>query len=377
MGPHRHTRRSFLQGEAASHELSEIADGGGNGGRFARDVAADKPSARSAHTLGESERNSLLASVRRRAMACEFEVQLGAARDDDSMEHVFAALDLVETLEAQITVYRADSEVMDINRRAATRPVVVEPRLFRLLQLARRIHAETRGAHDITSGPLSEVWGFSRRQGRLPSDEDLTAALERVGMELVDLDDEKLTVAFRRNGVAVNFNSIGKGYALDRMKELLASHGVEDYLLHGGRSSVLASGNQPGYEDGWTVGLRHPLRPAGRLAEFLVRDQSLSTSGSGTQFFIRRGRRYGHILDPRSGRPADGLFSATVIAPTAAEADALSTAFYVLGPEGTAEYCERHPQIGALLVAPAEREGDVRLFAFGLDDNQWRPLSDR
>jgi FAD:protein FMN transferase len=309
-------------------------------------------------------------------MACEFEVQLAAARDDDSMEHVFAALDLVESLDSQLTVYRHDSEVMDVNRRAAMQPVPVERRLFGLFQLAQRLHSETRGALDITSGPLSETWGFSRREGRIPGEDEIAAARELVGMEFVALDEGRLSVAFRRPGVAVNFNSIGKGYTLDCMKELLAENGVDDYLLHGGRSSVLASGNQPGHDDGWTVGLRHPLRPSVRLAEFVLRNRSLSTSGSGTQFFIRRGRRYGHILDPRTGRPAEGLFSATVTAPTAAEADALSTAFYVLGPEGSADYCQRHPEIGALLVAPGEREGEVRLFSFGLGMRDWRRLSD-
>jgi thiamine biosynthesis lipoprotein len=337
--------------------------------------------------------DAFLVSVRRRAMACEFEVQLAASRDDDSMEHVFAALDLVETLESQMTVYRDDSEVIRINCEAAKRPVPVESRLFAIFQLAERLHAETHGAIDITSGPLSEAWGFSRRDGRLPSDAVIASALERVGMKHVVLDVRQQTVAFRRPGMNVNFNCIGKGYALDRMAELLASNLVDDYLLHGGKSSVLARGNQPGRRTageppagsrrapdsenshgGWIIGLRHPLRPTQRLAEFVLRDQALSTSGSGTQFFIRRGRRYGHILDPRTGRPAEGLYSATVVASTAAEADALSTAFYVMGPAAVSEYCLEHPGIGALLVIPGPREGDVRLLHFGLNDDQWRQV---
>jgi thiamine biosynthesis lipoprotein len=342
---------------------------------------------------GHSGRDSFLVSVRRRAMACEFEVQLAASREDDSMEHVFAALDLVEALESQMTIYGDDSEVIRINREAAIRPVRVEPRLFGVFQMAQRLHRETAGALDITSGPLSAAWGFSRREGRLPSEAAIQAALERVSMQHVTLDATRQTVAFRRPGVNVNFNCIGKGYALDRMAELLASNRVDDYLLHGGKSSVLARGRQPGdvaaggtpsrprdtqapsdLPHGWIVGLRHPLRPAERLAEFVLRDQALSTSGSGTQFFIRRGRRYGHILDPRTGRPAEGLYSATVVAPTAAEADALSTAFYVMGPEAVAEYCAEHEGIGSLLIKPGPREGDVRLLHFGLHDDQWRQV---
>ncbi len=353
------TRRGFLQGPMPAS------------------VAASVPRASSAPLT--KERGSLLASVRRRIMACEFEVQLAATRDDDSMEHVFSAFDLAEALEAQMTVYRSESEVIRINRAAAFDPVQVEPRLFALFRQTERLHRETDGAFDITSGPLTEAWGFSRREGRVPSEAAIAAARERVGMQYVSLDGDARTIAFRKPGVTVNLNSIGKGYALDRMAELLALNAVDDYLLHGGKSSVLARGTQPGVEEGtgWTVGLRHPLHPAERLAEFYLQDQALSTSGSGTQFFIRRGRRYGHILDPRTGRPAEGLYSATVIAPTATEADSLSTAFYAMGPEGVEKYCASHPEIAALLVAPAEREGDVRLFDFGLDEYQRTGEPDR
>jgi thiamine biosynthesis lipoprotein len=301
-------------------------------------------------------------------MACEFEVQLAADRRDNSMEYVFEALDLVESLETQLTVYREDSEVIRLNHRAAQEPVVVEPRLFKLLLQAQQLNQETDGALDITSGPLSEAWGFSRREGRVPSEEQVADARQRVGMQHVVLDNDKKTIMFRRPGMSINLNSMGKGYALDRMCELLAGHEIDDYLLHGGKSSVLARGDQPGSGGtGWRVCVRHPLHHSGTLAELVLRNQALSTSGAGTQFFIRRGRRYGHILDPRSGYPAEGLYSATVIAPTAAEAEGLSTAFYVMGPERVGQFCADRPEIAALLVAPGEREGDVRLITFGLD----------
>ena len=357
MTPERHTRRSFLQGEAASRELV---------GRVHRMDDA----------VGLASRRSFVVSVRRRAMACEFEVQLAASRNDDSMQHVFAALDLVETLETQLTVYRDDSEVSRLNHAASNGAVPVEPRLFGLIEQARRLHQQTNGALDITSGPLSEAWGFSRRSGRVPSDEQIEAARERVGMQHLELDDVRKTIAFRRPGMAINFNSLGKGYALDRMAELLAAQNVDGFLLQGGKSSVLARGNQPGSEEtGWRVGVRHPLHSAERMAEIILHNQALSTSGAGTQFFIRRGQRYGHILDPRSGRPAEGLYSATVIAPTAAEAEGLSTAFYVMGPQKAGEFCTARPEIAALLVAPGDREGDVRLIALGSDNGQWLRLA--
>lgn len=357
MNEERHTRRSFLQGEAASRELAN------------RVVRLDDPAK-------IANRRSLIVSVRRRAMACEFEAQLAAARDDHAMEHVFAALDLVEALEGQLSVFREDSEVSRLNQVAVESPVPVDARLFRLLEIAQTLWRQTGGALDITSGPLSAVWGFSRREGRVPQEDEIQSARQRVGMQYVKLDATQQSIEFQRPGVTINFNSLGKGYALDRMAELLEIHGVEDILLQGGKSSVLAIGNQPGVEEGgWRVGVRHPLKNSQQLVELVLRDQALSTSGAGTQFFIRKGQRYGHILDPRTGRPAEGLYSVTVLAPTAVEAEGLSTAFYVMGRESAAEYCADRPEIAALLIAPGARDGDVQLIALGQDTSSWLRLA--
>ena len=172
---------------------------------------------------------------------------------------------------------------------------------------------------------------------------------------------------FLQAGIEINLGSIGKGYALDRAGELLAECGVDDYLLHGGNSSVLARGAHAelGADGGWSVGVRDPLHPARRLGQLRVRDRALATSGSGTQFFVHHGKRYGHMLDPRTGQPAEGVLSATVLAPTAAEADALSTAFYVMGPEQTAAYCDQHPEIAALMFCPGTR-ARWRVIRFGM-----------
>src|SRR5205807_6185114 len=143
------------------------------------------------------------------------------------------------------------------------------------------------------------------------------------------------------------------------------SAGVHDFLIHGGNSSVLARGRRNS-ELGWSIALRHPLKPEVRLAEFILSNQALGTSGSGTQFFHYQGKRYGHIVDPRSGWPAEQVLSATVIAPTAEQADALSTAFYILGPEPARLYCERHPEIAGLLVRPTGTSGEIELHPLNL-----------
>lgn len=319
---------------------------------------------------GESTSASLgyVVSLQRRAMACEFEVRMNIAAAGDNRQSAAAlrALDLIDSLEAQLTVYRDSSEVMDINRRAATEWVDVESRMFGVLVLADQLCRETQGAFDLTAGPLSRAWGFDRRQGRLPTDDEIAAARTAVGWGNVELDTASNRLRFLQPGVEINLNSIGKGYALDRAGEQLIDDGVHDFLLHGGRSTLLAQGHRAG-QLGWTARLRNPLRPQQSIAEFELQGQALSTSGSATQSFILRGQRYGHLIDPRTGWPADQMHSATVVAPTGALADALSTAFYVMGREQVAAYCDKHPEVKAVLVLPGAKAGEVEIAAFNID----------
>lgn len=363
------SRRDFLTGRAAGDAMADAA---------AEALPDDDHPGPSNRAAGPS----YLVRVARRAMACEFEVRLGAGRYQQGTESALEALDLVEALEEQMSVFRHDSEICHINRTAAREPVEVEPRLFELLELAQRLHGETGGAFDLTAGPLWEVWGFARRAGAVPTEQQLAEALRCVGGHLVELDPGRKTIRFARQGVQLNLGSIGKGYALDRCAEKLHEAGIADYLIHGGRSSVLARGSQqrpasgiaeppPG---GWVVGVRHPLRPDRRLAEIRLRDRALGTSGSRLQSFVHRGRRYGHILDPRSGRPAEGLLSVTVVAPGAALADALSTALFVMGPQQALDYCRTRPQIAAVLVCPVRHSGGIEVQTAGWTEGELKML---
>lgn len=360
-------RRNFLVGRAAADALVHVVETAAERvGQLADNLdppQADEPS------------NSYVALFRRRAMACDFEIRLNAsstATTSSCTPAALAALDLIEELEAQLTVYRDTSELIEINRGAAEQAVEVETGLFRLLELADEIHRATGGAHDLTSAPLSRLWGFHTRHGKLPQPEEIDEALARVGWaKLVTLDRQRKQIAFARHGVEINVNSIGKGYALDRAAEVLAQAGVDDFLIHGGRSSLVARGHRDG-EQGWNAGLRNPLNPRARFAMFRLENEALSTSGSATQFFPYRGKRYGHILDPRSGWPAEGIHSVTVVAPTAAEADALSTAFYVMGPEATVAYCRQNASLKVLIVLPGSAHGEIEVEAINLSDEEWQ-----
>ncbi len=351
------SRRAFLQGQSAVEALQD---------------AADKLNEHGC-SLPLPESTGHLLRLGRRAMACEFEVLLNAKQYPHGAETAVAALDLVDQLESQLTVYRDDSEVSQLNHRASEEAVEVEARLFALLSRATEIHHETHGAYDITSGPLSKAWGFYRREGRMPSSTEIAESLQQVGIQHIELNANQQTIKFDQPGIEINLGSIGKGYALDRASELLLEATIENFLLHGGNSSVLARGTSSTNleaEEGWWVGLRHPLRPEKHLGKIRLCNRALGTSGSGTQFFIHEGRRLGHILDPRTGRPAEGVLSTTVAALTGADADALATAFYVMGPEHAIEYCRQHPHISAMIMTPGDTTGQVNVTIWNCSDQQ-------
>ena len=284
--------------------------------------------------------------VNRKAMACRFEVTLPISTQC-GVSIATEALDEIEEIEKHLSVFKADSAVSLLNRSAAARAVRVDRSLFELLSLCRELHDETEGAFDITSGPLTRCWGFLKREGRLPSNAEIATAKALVGGDKIELDAALGTVQFKQHGVEINLGSIGKGYALDVVSKHFKRE-KEPALLSAGASSFLATGS----DRDWLVGIRHPRSQQKRLASVRLRDCALSTSGSEEQFFESEGRRFGHIIDSRTGWPAEKVTSVTVVADSAARSDALATAFFVGGRELAERYCEKHRDVLAILLEP-------------------------
>jgi thiamine biosynthesis lipoprotein len=281
-------------------------------------------------------------------MACRFEITL-PHWERAGVRVAACALDEIDRLDRRLTVFRDTSEVSYINHYAAAGAVPVEPSLFALLRLCGEVWRETAGAFDITATPLSRCWGFLRREGRLPAPQEIEQARTLVGNDHLLLDTQARTIGFARPGVEINLGSIGKGYALDCVAALMQGP-TQAALLSAGASSIRALGGGDRWQDGWAVGIRHPHDPHRRLAVLSLRDCAMSTSGSQEQYFEHAGRRYGHIIDPRTGWPAEGVATVTVVASSAAVSDALATAFYVGGPELAAAYCAAHPDVLVILL---------------------------
>jgi thiamine biosynthesis lipoprotein len=353
------TRRSFLNGRALAKSVGDLIDRAANPGLVADEwTSPTRASSRS------------LITASRRAMACQFQVALPAVLGG-AVAAASSALDTIERLEQVMTVYDDSSAVSRINREAATGPISIDAELFGLLSQALVLNRETDGAFDVAAGALIKAWGFFRGPKRVPDAAELARVMETVGSRHVTLDPAAHTISLNRPGVELNLGAIGKGFALDRAAEVLKQQwGVPAALLHGGRSSILAIGTLPGEptEDaGWLVAIAHPSLPGESIATVRLRDAALGTSGATLQYFEVGGRRFGHILDPRTGYPAQNGTDTcvSVIAPSAALADALSTAFFILGPGPAAEYCGRHPEVGAVVVSPSDPSGIARVAVLG------------
>ena len=309
-------------------------------------------------------------------MGSYFEVRLGSGVPG-AVDLATRALDVVEALEGQLTVYNDESEVARLNASAHLGPVEVEAGLFALLERAVAIARETGGAYDVTAGALSEAWGFTRGPKRVPDPDALDDARARTGSGHLILDPSRRTVAFDRPGVVINLGSIGKGYAIDRASDVIRGHWwPTTALIHGGRSSLHALGSPPDDFGGrWQVALRDPYFPDLPIGTIHLRNRGMGTSGSSFQRFEAGGRAYGHILDPRTGEPAPetGPASVTVLAPTAAEADALSTAFYLLGHEGSAACLSGRPDVAALFVSRPDPGAPPVVQAINLTDADYTP----
>ena len=324
------------------------------------------------------ERFEPILEVSRRAMACEFAVLLPADNHGPATEIALAALDVVEQIEDQLTVYRESSEVSQVNRLASSQPVKIAADLCELIQESIQIHAATDGAFDITAGPLSKLWGFHHRAGQLPETSIVEPTLNRVGSQWLEVNEKENTIRFARSGMEINFGAIGKGYALDESAKSLRNAGLRDYMMHGGMSSILAAGRRSESEDpkGWRVAVRNPVATHERLLEITLEDQALATSGSANQFFYFQGRRFSHVIDPRTGWPAEGIWSVTVVTQTAAKADALATALFVMGPEAAIEFCQRESDIRAWIVTPAARSGRLEVHTVGNLPGEWQMVAD-
>jgi thiamine biosynthesis lipoprotein len=325
-------------GDARARGAKEIALAAADGG--------DAPAAASGSGPVEARRLVMGSELRVVALPGEGTDRRALAR---SVQH---ALDAAERLDAVLSDWKEESELSRVNRDALHGPVAVGPELLDFLQQSAALSAATANAFDPTIGALVRKWGFRGGAPREPSAAELASACADCGMAGVAIDASARTVAFTRPGVVLDPGAIGKGMAVDAVAAALRADGVTNAFVDF-RSSQIGFG--PGPEgSGWPIAVADPFAAGATVERFFLRDTACSTSGASEKFVEIGGRRFGHILDPATGRPAEASASATVIASTGARSDALATALFVLGPARGPAVIDAIPDAAGLLVPAAD-----------------------
>ena len=320
-------------------------------------------------------------TLARHAMATRFEIVLHGENESALRAAGEEALDEIERLDGQLSFYNPHSQISRLNARASREPVQIEPRLFELLSRAKQLSLALDGAFDITIAPLMKAWGLAGGSGRIPTDEELEAAQAKVGMEHVHLDEARCEVRFDRAGVLLDLGAIGKGYALEEAAGLLRDVEIESAFIHGGTSTAYAIGTPPDAES-WRIAVEDPKfseramldpesvtgeeRATSRLMTIELCDEGISVSAIWGKGFQSQDRAYGHVLNPRLGRPTEGAALAAVVSPSAADTDAMATGLLTLGREGL-QILEKSPtDLRALVVERPENSDEFEFHTLGL-----------
>lgn len=268
---------------------------------------------------------------------------------EQAMEHGFEVLRQVEQ---RMSIYQSTSALSRINRLAADAWVPLEADLLTVIAAALDVARQSDGALDVTVLPLMHLWGFVQHAGRVPTASEIAATLPLVDYRHIQLDAAHSAIRFTYKGVGLDLGGIAKGFAVDNALQALLGQGVSRAIVNAG-GDLFAMGTAPS-ETPWRVDIQHPSIAERTLATMRVHNRSVATSGDYEKFFEQDGKRYCHLIDPRSGYPVQDIASVTVLADTTMQADALSTAAFILGPDQGFALLEQLPNVEGVMVVRRE-----------------------
>ncbi len=258
-----------------------------------------------------------------------------------------AAVAELERIEVKMTSWNDTSELSSINLAAGDAPVVVSEELYALIERALYMSELTNSCFDISYAGAGKLWDYKAAQPKLPDEAAVAAALERIGWQKLVLDAEARSVFLPQEGMRIDLGGIAKGYGVERAMEVLVEHGIKIAMVNAG-GDLKVRGKKAGQT--WRIGIRDPRHKEHMFAIIPVANTSVVTSGDYERFFEVDGVRYHHIIDPRSGKPSQGVTSVTVIARSAEFADALATGIFVMGAEAGLALVERIREAEAVIV---------------------------
>ncbi len=256
---------------------------------------------------------------------------------------------VLDSVDLSLSPFNKNSIITAVNE---NKNVEVDAYFTEVFNLAKKVHAETEGAFDITVAPLVNIWGFGFKEGHFPTDEEVDSLKSIVGFDKVRLVGKKVVKDDPR--IMLDCSAIAKGFAVDKVGEMLKRHGVENFLVEIGGEIVAAGCNSKGKD--WSIGVTKPVDDSLSINSEMqmiiaLSNCALATSGNYRNYYIKDGKKYAHTINPKTGRPAESnLLSATVVTNTCAEADAYATGLMTLGREKSLDILKKHKEIKYILI---------------------------
>ena len=287
-------------------------------------------------------------------MGSRFEITVVAKDSTQANANIDLGINEITRIEKLISSWDKNSQTSEINNNAGITPVKVDKELFNLIERCLKISKITDGAFDISYASMDKVWQFDGSMKAMPSKEEITSSVEKVGYRNIELNKENSTVFLKKRGMKIGFGGIGKGYAADEAKKLLISEGVKAGIINAS-GDMNTWGKQPSGES-WKVAITNPFNKNKAFALLPIVNSAVVTSGDYEKFVTFNDIRYAHIIDPRTGYPSTGIISATVFAPKAELADALATSVFVMGVETGINRINQLPGIECIII---DTEGNI------------------
>ncbi len=283
-------------------------------------------------------------------MGCRFEITAVAENDTLAWEAVRAGIEEIDRIEKLISSWDSHSQTSEVNRQAGIRPVKVDKELFDLIYRAKKVSALTRGAFDISFASMDRIWHFDQQEHQLADSAAVTEARQKTDFQKIKLNSNDTTVFLAEKGMKIGFGALGKGYAANRARQLMsAMPGVVGGVVNAS-GDLLAWGENTDSEK-WKIKIADPMHPDRPVGWLEVSEMAIVTSGDYEKFFTCQGKRYAHIVNPKTGYPTTGITSVTIICPDAELADALATSVFVLGREQGLDLVNKMDDVEAVVIA--------------------------
>jgi FAD:protein FMN transferase len=287
-------------------------------------------------------------------MGSKFEITAVSPDQSKALMAINACVQEIQRIEALISEWDSTSQTASINRWAGIQPVQVSAELFGLIDRSLKVSQLTQGAFDISYAAMDKIWKFDGSMTQMPTEEAIKASVGKIGYQKIILNKDSLSVFLKEKGMKIGFGAIGKGYAANRGQIIMQKLGIQSGMVNAG-GDLKAWGKEPLGED-WKIGIADPNDKLKPIAWLGVSNTSVVTSGNYEKFVTFNGQKYTHIIDPRTGMPAFGLKSVTIVCPDAELADALATAVFVMGKEAGISLINQLKNVEGLIIT---------------EDNQW------